>query len=188
MTVVPLFCARFIKAAAHHGTPSSEEPVEVELKSKQNRWRIWASVSMSGSTIALNLSCVFTIGWWERPCRHAWLTVAALRCFPSSPVLRLFPRSACPSFRAPMRACSSINVKAPSGTRISVTESEVAKVEALIRQVVSPEDLGSDPVQYRRHAWILFHLHEQFRRAHGFCASESQRRTQSRQLRVHGAG
>src|SRR5689334_14413003 len=32
MTVVPLYCARFIKAPAHHGTPSSEEPVEVELK------------------------------------------------------------------------------------------------------------------------------------------------------------
>ena len=24
MTVVPLFCARFIKAPAHHGTPSDE--------------------------------------------------------------------------------------------------------------------------------------------------------------------
>jgi multidrug efflux pump subunit AcrB len=35
----------------------------------------------------------------------------------------------------------SINVKAPSGTRITVTESEIAKVEALIRQVVAQEDL-----------------------------------------------
>src|ERR1700676_3093546 len=30
MTVVPLFCARFIKAPAHHGTPSSEVPVTVD--------------------------------------------------------------------------------------------------------------------------------------------------------------
>src|SRR5437773_5939215 len=29
LTVVPLFCARFIKAPAHHGTPSSEHPVEI---------------------------------------------------------------------------------------------------------------------------------------------------------------
>src|ERR1700730_9991439 len=29
MTVVPLFCARFIKAASHHGTPASERPVEI---------------------------------------------------------------------------------------------------------------------------------------------------------------
>src|ERR1041385_2991064 len=40
MTVVPLYCAVFIRAASHHGTPSSEEPVEVELKSSHNRWRI----------------------------------------------------------------------------------------------------------------------------------------------------
>src|SRR5499425_996855 len=40
MTVVPLYCARFIKAAAHHGTPSSEEPVEVEHKRKDNKWTI----------------------------------------------------------------------------------------------------------------------------------------------------
>src|ERR1700730_3993561 len=29
LTVVPLFCARFIKAASHHGTPASERPVEI---------------------------------------------------------------------------------------------------------------------------------------------------------------
>jgi len=35
-----------------------------------------------------------------------------------------------------------INVKAPSGTRLAVTENEVMKVENLIREVVSGEDLG----------------------------------------------
>jgi len=35
-----------------------------------------------------------------------------------------------------------INLKAPSGSRISVTEAEVTKVEALVRKIVSPEDLG----------------------------------------------
>ena len=34
-----------------------------------------------------------------------------------------------------------INVKAPSGTRLEMTEEEVRKVEELIRQVVAPEDL-----------------------------------------------
>src|SRR5260370_1729223 len=29
MTVVPLFCARFIKAPAHHGTPSSYQPAQL---------------------------------------------------------------------------------------------------------------------------------------------------------------
>jgi len=35
-----------------------------------------------------------------------------------------------------------INIKAPSGTRISATETEVAKVEALIRQIIPESDLG----------------------------------------------
>ncbi len=34
------------------------------------------------------------------------------------------------------------NIKAPSGTRLALTESEVAKVEGFVRQVVSPHDLG----------------------------------------------
>ena len=36
MTVVPLYCARFLKASSHHNTPSSEIPVEVELKKKKH--------------------------------------------------------------------------------------------------------------------------------------------------------
>ena len=35
-----------------------------------------------------------------------------------------------------------MNLKLPSGTRIGLTEQEVAKVENLVRQTVSPEDLG----------------------------------------------
>src|SRR5450631_3612488 len=40
MTVVPLFCSRFLKTSSHHGTPSSEVPVDVELKSHHDRWRL----------------------------------------------------------------------------------------------------------------------------------------------------
>ena len=49
MTVVPLFCARFIKASAHHGTPSSERPVTVDTPSA--RWS-FGTGSTSGLTIA----------------------------------------------------------------------------------------------------------------------------------------
>src|SRR5436305_443179 len=38
LTVVPLFCARFIKAPAHHGTPSGEEPVEI--RRPRRRWSV----------------------------------------------------------------------------------------------------------------------------------------------------
>ncbi len=59
-----------------------------------------------------------------------------------------------------------INLKAPSGSRISVTEAEVAKVEALIRQVVPAEDLRTDSVQHRDDAGLLVDIHQQFRSAH----------------------
>src|SRR5262247_881890 len=45
MTVVPLFCARFIKAPAHHGTPSNEMPVTVDHPKRRqtfgDRFNIW---------------------------------------------------------------------------------------------------------------------------------------------------
>jgi len=61
------------------------------------------------------------------------LSVASLVLFPQLG-LSFFPRTDAGQF--------VINLKAPSGTRLSVTENEVAKVEDLIRQVVSPQDLG----------------------------------------------
>src|SRR6202166_5107252 len=45
MTVVPLFCARFIKASAHHGTPSSEQAVTVDHPKRRwtlgDRFNVW---------------------------------------------------------------------------------------------------------------------------------------------------
>ena len=140
MTVVPLFCARFIKAAAHHGTPSSEEPVEVELSSKHNRWRlgerfnVWFNDRFESFLRAYDRLVGTAL-------RHAWITVglcgasfaASLLLFPFLG-LSFFPRTDAGMF--------VINIKAPSGTRIAVTEREVAKVEALIRQIVPASDLG----------------------------------------------
>jgi multidrug efflux pump subunit AcrB len=59
--------------------------------------------------------------------------MASLALFPKIG-LSFFPRTDAGQF--------AINVKVPSGTRISVTEEEVAKLEALVRRVVTPEDLG----------------------------------------------
>jgi multidrug efflux pump subunit AcrB len=139
MTVVPLFCARFLKSASHHGTPSSEIPVEVELKSTHDRWRlgerfnIWFNDRFEsflriydrlvGGALLFPLVTVIVCGM---------LFLASLALFPRLG-LSFFPRTDAGMF--------AINVKAPSGSRISVTESEVAKVETLIREVVSPEDL-----------------------------------------------
>src|SRR5207302_3664891 len=59
--------------------------------------------------------------------------VASLALFPLLG-LSFFPRTDAGQF--------VMNLKAPTGTRISVTEEEVAKVENLVRQVVASEDLS----------------------------------------------
>ena len=139
MTVVPLYCALFIKSAAHHGTPASEEPVEVELKSKKNRWRIGERFN-----VWFNDRFESFLGLYDaivaRALRRPGLTVVACGAsFVAS--LALYPLIGLSFFPRTDAGMFVINVKAPTGSRISVTESEVAKVEALIRRIVSPNDL-----------------------------------------------
>ncbi|HWC97484.1 MAG TPA: efflux RND transporter permease subunit, partial [Candidatus Sulfopaludibacter sp.] len=138
MTVVPLFCAFFIKAPAHHGTPSSEQPVTVEhtprRQSLGERFNVWFNNRFEGFLRFYDKLVAVTL-------RRPVITLVAFAVvFAASlaltPLLGLsfFPRTDAGQF--------VINLKAPTGTRLSVTEAEVAKVEALIRNVVSPEDLG----------------------------------------------
>ena len=140
LTVVPLFCARFIKAASHHGTPSSELPVEVELKSTRNRWRLGERFN-----VWFNDRFESFLRLYDRmvggALRHAWLTVAlcGISFFAS---LALFPHLGLSFFPRTDAGMFVINVKAPSGSRISVTESEVAKVEQLIREIIPDSDRG----------------------------------------------
>ncbi len=137
MTVVPLFCARFIKAA-HHGTPSAERPVTVERPKKRwrlgDRFNVWFNNRFERF---LKLYDKSVGGVLRRPVLtlavFGLAFVASLAIFPLLG-LSFFPRTDAGQF--------VINLKAPTGTRISVTENEIAKVEDLIRKVVAPGDLG----------------------------------------------
>jgi multidrug efflux pump subunit AcrB len=140
MTVVPLFCARFIKTPSHHGTPAAEEPVEVELKGHHNHWRLGERFN-----VWFNDRFEAFLRLYDRlvgsALRHPWATVvgctllfvASLGLYPKLG-LSFFPRTDAGQF--------VINVKAPSGTRIAITEAEVAKVENIIRRIVLPGDLN----------------------------------------------
>ncbi len=138
MTVVPLFCARFIKAPAHHGTPSSEREVTVDhprsRRSFGDRFNIWFNNRFE-SFLRFYDRIVAGILRWPVATLAAFGVAFAvsLLVFPLLG-LSFFPRTDAGQF--------VINLKAPSGTRLAVTDNEVAKVENLIRQVVSPEDLG----------------------------------------------
>ncbi|MGA7236251.1 MAG: efflux RND transporter permease subunit [Bryobacteraceae bacterium] len=137
MTVVPLFCARFIKAPAHHGTPSSERPVTVEhprRPSLAGRFNIWFNNRFESF---LKLYDKLVGGVLRRP---AFTLIAFGIVFAAS--LALFPMLGLSFFPRTDAGQFVIDLKAPTGTRLSVTENEVAKVEALVHQVVAPDDLG----------------------------------------------
>ena len=63
-----------------------------------------------------------------------------------------------------------INVKAPSGTRLEVTDQYIARVEAGHSLRDPARDLRHDRLEYRHHLRIFrVDLHQQLRRAHGLC-------------------
>ncbi|HEY4086264.1 MAG TPA: efflux RND transporter permease subunit [Bryobacteraceae bacterium] len=139
MTVVPLFCARFLKSASHHNTPSSEIPVEVVLKNKKGGWRlgerfnVWFNDRFESFLRIYDRAVGVVLAW-------PWATVAVCAVgFVAS--LALFPRLGLAFFPRTDAGMFVINVKAPSGTRIDVTESEIAKVEKIIHDVIPPGDL-----------------------------------------------
>ncbi len=129
MTVIPLFCSRFLKSVTHaHGEGHQG----------------------AGNSIFDRFNRLFNRGFnkvldvYERAVRWALirpgLTVAALSgVFLASlaiyPLLGLafFPRTDAGQF--------TINLKAPTGTRIEMTDQYVAKVEDLIKHTIDSHDL-----------------------------------------------
>ena len=135
MTVIPLFCSKYMKSVpgAHHKSPHMEE--EPPEGTGQSWWGQFNAAfnRMFGRVLD------FYERWVRRALQRPGLTVAALGgLFLASlaiyPLLGLafFPRTDAGQF--------TINLKAPTGSRIEVTEMYVQKVEDLIRRVVAPKD------------------------------------------------
>jgi multidrug efflux pump subunit AcrB len=127
MTVVPLFCARFIKHVAAHG--GSEKSVGFGA-----RFNSWFSARFDAMLTRYEkvVSRVML-----RPAATLWIFFALFGgSLLLSPLIGVsfFPRTDAGQF--------VVNLKAPSGTRLVDTEKEVAKVEQLIRRTVSPRDMG----------------------------------------------
>ena len=184
MTVVPLFCARFIKAPAHHGTPSSEKPVAIDKPVRSwsvgDRFNVWFNNRFESFLKFYDRLVGATLG---RPV----LTLAvfglmfalSLGLFPLIG-LSFFPRTDAGQF--------VINLKAPTGTRLAITEGEVAKVENLIRSIVSPEDLGMivSNIGATPDFSAMYTTNSAMHTA--FVQVSLNRGPQSGQLRIHGAG
>ena len=127
VTVVPLFCAYFLKPAHAHG----------EEASKSWGARFHAGFNAKFEKM-LNVYERYVDKTLDRP-REALIifTGMFLLSFLLIPFIGVsfFPRSDAGQF--------VINVKAPTGTRIEVTNDYIKQVEDIVRQVVKPEDLNT---------------------------------------------
>ncbi len=123
MTVIPLFCSRYLQAV-HHANGAAQHG--------ERGFNAW-----------FNRGFNRLLDFYERSVRRvlrrpaltvgglSLLFVASLGIYPMLG-LAFFPRTDAGQF--------TINLKAPTGTRIELTEQYVAKVEDLIKRTVDPSD------------------------------------------------
>jgi multidrug efflux pump subunit AcrB len=136
LTVVPLFCARFIKSA--HGDQKHEAEGEAAQPMKKESFgaRFNARFGAGFDALLVQYSAlVHKVLEWPRATLGIFGVVFLLS-------LLLFPLLGLSFFPRTDPAQFVINFKAPSGTKLEATEEETARLEGLIRQVVSKHDMG----------------------------------------------
>ena len=152
MTVIPLFCSRFLKQAPHAeghrqeagggtGGGTGVPPVTgtaVPAVAHDKTRSFWAEVQRRVQPDVWQVARLLRVlgaAGVGRPGRTvvalAGLFLASLAIYPFIG-LAFFPRTDAGQF--------TINLKVPTGTRIEVTNEYVAKVENLIRKIVDPRD------------------------------------------------
>jgi multidrug efflux pump subunit AcrB len=124
MTVIPLFCSRFLKTVPHagHGQANEAQP-------KRSLWTRFTERFNAGFNKLLDFY-ESSVRW---ALRRPGLTVIALTgVFLVS--LAIYPFLGVAFFPQTDAGQFTINMKAPTGSRIELTEDYVAKVENVIRQ------------------------------------------------------
>jgi len=139
MTVIPLFCSRFLKAVPHasHEHQKDNEYDVVPTTPEHQSW-------MDRFNARFNRMFNHILDRYERSVRWALqrpgLTVLALSgVFVLS--LAIYPLLGLAFFPKTDAGQFTINLKVPTGSRIEVTDQYVAHVEDLIRHTVKPQDL-----------------------------------------------
>ena len=137
MTVIPLFCSRFLKAVPHAAEHQQKE-YEVEPTSAEDH--SWWDRFNAGFNRVFNKVLDFYEYWVRRALKRPGLTVAVLSgVFLAS--LAIYPLLGLAFFPETDAGQFTINLKVPTGTRIENTEQYVSKVEQLIRHEVDSRDL-----------------------------------------------
>jgi len=130
VSVVPLFCARVLKDIVHHA-----EGLETKAKS-------WGARFHAGFNRRFEQMLEGYDRWIQKALDHPkpvvlGFLIVFLVSFLLYPLVGLsfFPRTDAGQF--------VISVKAPTGTRLEVTESYVKKVEDIVRQTVPSDELNA---------------------------------------------
>jgi multidrug efflux pump subunit AcrB len=132
MTVIPLFCSKFLKAVPGHGENNAGHAPSGKF-SLGARFNAWFNRGFHHLLDAYEAS----VRWCLKAPVVTLLVLAGI--FGASlliyPIVgrSFFPRTDAGQF--------TVNVKVPTGTRIEVSNEYVGKIENLIRQVVQPADL-----------------------------------------------
>jgi multidrug efflux pump subunit AcrB len=126
LTVVPLFCARFLRL--HHADPDSPRRPGFGQRFNASFTRGFDRMladyrAMVAGVLRFPVVALVVFGA---------AFAASLAIFPFLD-LSFFPRTDAGQF--------VMSVKAPSGTKLTETEREIARVEDIVHQVVSPDDL-----------------------------------------------
>ena len=131
MTVVPLFCAKLIKAPQAHG--ASDGSQQQPAKGWWTKFNLWFNDKFHSFLDGFDRVQSLALA---RPAATVisilGLCLLSLALLPALGIA-YFPRTDPGQF--------VINLKAATGTRVEITEQEVAKTEELIKRIVSPHDL-----------------------------------------------
>jgi hydrophobic/amphiphilic exporter-1 (mainly G- bacteria), HAE1 family len=135
MTVIPLFCSRFLKAVKH-----IEHHKEYEVAPTVAEKQSWLDRFNARFNRHFNKLLDFYEKWVRRAVARPVLTVVVLSgVFVLS--LAIYPLLGLAFFPKTDAGQFTINVKVPTGTRIEVTDEYIAEVEDLIRKTVDTADL-----------------------------------------------
>jgi multidrug efflux pump subunit AcrB len=143
MTVVPLFCSKFVKHTGHeeeHESATEDDPVPEHMRGGHGKKNIFGKV-----VFTFNQGFGWLQGRYDRAIKYCLQRPAAVvivfaifvvLSFALSPFLgrAYFPRTDPGQF--------VISVKAPTGTRLELTDQYIRRVEDDVRAAVAPKDLN----------------------------------------------
>jgi multidrug efflux pump subunit AcrB len=135
MTVVPLYCAHFIHLA------DVGEEIEHESDNKSASRSLFHRFLGRFNELFHNLLELYE-QWVTRALVRPGRTVALILVGIAVMLVGIFPFVGTAYFPRTDPGQFVINVKAPSGSRLEVSNQYIARVEQDIRQVIAPDDLG----------------------------------------------